>query len=294
MDQVQIFWDPKGIELDSLGKKTKSGDPADGDTPYIRMPIRMLGIDTPETKYGGSEKTVNNKLDELKDLFISGKFDAWIEPELKNHLLPKLGNNAGTLHINQGNQAKDHFKDLLETRLTKPNGKKRSLYIKAADEHFDKYGRLLAYISPSYTKEELSTLSSEKRKTFNLLLIESGWASTIMIYPNLPKNSDLRLAVSGAKNAFDQKIGAWGDVNLLTAYEYRMCLKLHKACKKAKASEGFFVQESSWVQRYSVDVTTLKIFDPQKYFKIPPYHRLFIWPGDVRKAVGELNLKASE
>ena len=59
MEQVQIFWDPNGIELEQLGKKTKSGDPADGDTPYVRMPIRMLGIDTPETNYQGGEATAN-------------------------------------------------------------------------------------------------------------------------------------------------------------------------------------------------------------------------------------------
>ncbi len=294
METVQIFWDPKGVELASLGKKTKSGDPADGDTPYIRMPIRMLGIDTPETSYGGSAQTVDNKLNELKDFLESGNFDAWIEPELKNHLLPRIGNNAGTLHVNQGNSAKEFFKNLLDQRLTKPNGRKRSLFIRAADQHFDHYGRLLAYISPSYTKQEIANLSLDERKTFNLLLVESGWASTIMIYPNLPKNADLRLAISGAKNAFERKLGAWGDDNILTAYEYRMCIKLYDACKNAKASEGYFIKESAWVQRYCVDVTNLKIYNPQKYHKIPVYNRLFIWSDDVRNAVGELNLKAAE
>lgn len=293
MADIPIFWDPQGIELNQLGKKSKSGDPADGDTPYVRMPIRMLGIDTPETSYQGGKTTANKKLNELKGMLDSSDFDAWIDPELKALLLPKL-TNAGTLHINQGLAAKQYFKDLMNQRLAKPNGSNRSLFVRSADEHFDHYGRLLAYVAPSYTKNELSTVTFDQRKTFNLLLLESGWASSILIYPNLPKNSDLRLARTGTKNAFENKLGAWADPKMLTAYEYRMCIKLHAQCKKAKASEGFFVNEGKWVQRYCVDMTTLKVYKPQRYHKVKPYDRLFIWGDDIRKAVGELNLQAAE
>ena len=293
MEKVQIFWDPTGIELDQLGKKTKSGDPADGDTPYVRMPIRMLGIDTPETSYLGGETTANNKLSELKALLETGNFDNWIDAELKAHILPRLV-NAGTRQITQGNQAKTVFKRLLEQRLTKPNGNKRSLFIMAADEHFDRFGRLLAYIAPSYTKTELASVGLEQRKTFNLLLLESGWASNIIIYPNLPKNSDLRLARTAVKNAVDNNLGAWADPLMLTAYEYRMCMKLYNACKKAKASNGFFIRESDWVQRYCIDMTTLRVYNPQQYLKVKPENRMFIWPFDIRNAVGELNLIAAE
>lgn len=293
MEKVQIFWDPSGIELDQLGKKTKSGDPADGDTPYVRMPIRMLGIDTPETSYLGGETTANNKLNELKVLLETGNFDNWIDPELKAHILPRLV-NAGTRQISQGQQAKDVFKQLLDQRLTKPNGNKRSLFVMAADEHFDRYGRLLAYIAPSFTTTELATVSLEQRKTFNLLLLESGWATSIIIYPNLPKNADLRLARTAVKNAVENNLGAWADPLMLTAYEYRMCMKLYNACKKAKASNGFFVRESDWIQRYCIDMTTLKVYNPQQYLKVKPENRLFIWPFDIRDAVGELNLIAAE
>lgn len=293
MEKVQIFWDPKGIELDRLGKKSKSGDPADGDTPYVRMPIRMLGIDTPETSYQGGEATGNNKLNELKALLETGNFDNWIEPAFKAHILPRLV-NAGTRQISQGQQAKAFFKNLLDTRLAKPNGTNRSLFVLAADEHFDHYGRLLAYIAPSFTTTELASVSFDQRKTFNLLLLESGWASNIIIYPNLPKNSDLRLARTAVKNAVENDLGAWADPLVLTAYEYRMCIKLYNACKKAKASNGFFVRESDWVQRYCIDMTTLKVYSPQQYLQVQPYNRLFIWGNDIRKAVGELNLIAAE
>ncbi|WP_343486081.1 thermonuclease family protein [Allomuricauda sp. d1] len=293
MEQVQIFWDPNGIELEQLGKKTKSGDPADGDTPFVRMPIRMLGIDTPETNYQGGEATANAKFAQLKTELETGNFDNWIDPELKALLLPKL-TNAGTLQITQGNQAKEVFKQLLDDRLARPSGTNRQLFIHSADEHFDSFGRLLAYIAPSYTKTELATVSLEQRKTFNLLMLESGWASNIIIYPNLPKNSDLRLAREAVKNAVENNLGAWADPSMLTGYEYRMCLKLLSAIKKAKPSNGFFIRESSWVQRFCIDMTTLKVYNPQKYHLVKPYNRLFIWPMDIRNAVGELNLIAAE
>ncbi|MEO0900957.1 MAG: thermonuclease family protein, partial [Bacteroidota bacterium] len=257
MENVQIFWDPNGIELEQLGKKTKSGDPADGDTPFVRMPIRMLGIDTPETSYQGGEATANTKFAELKTLLESGNYDNWIDAELKALLLPKL-TNAGTLQINQGQQAKTIFKQLLDQRLKKPNGTNRSLFIRAADDHFDSFGRLLAYIAPSYTKSELASITADDRKTFNLLMLESGWAASIIIYPNLPKNSDLRMARAGVKNAMENNLGAWADPKMLTGYEYRMCLKLDSFTKKPSLALAFFKAECSLRHiRYSYPVSIL-------------------------------------
>ena len=79
----------------------------------------------------------------------------------------------------------------------------------------------------------------------------------------------------------------------LLGMSIELCIKLHKACKDAKASQGFFIKEKDWVQRYCIDVTNLKIYNPQEYIKVKPFNRLFIWPKDVRDAVGELNLKAA-
>jgi len=46
-EPTQILWTPAGKNLPSLGAKSLV-DVSDGDTPNIRMPIRMLSIDTPE------------------------------------------------------------------------------------------------------------------------------------------------------------------------------------------------------------------------------------------------------
>jgi hypothetical protein len=45
---VKIFWQPHSFNLDQIGQK-RLVDISDGDTPNIRMNVRMLSIDTPET-----------------------------------------------------------------------------------------------------------------------------------------------------------------------------------------------------------------------------------------------------
>lgn len=292
MEEVKIFWDPLGDQLDSLGNKKNSGTPADGDTPYIRTPIRMLGIDTPETNYPtiGSPANSDDKLLELAELLQTGKYN--VDQGLVDFLLPKLiTGTAGTLQKEQGEKAKKVFKELLDEKLTKPNGTKRSLFVYSADEPFDHYGRLLAYLSPKYTDKEKNEDQFKNRETFNYLMIANGWASSIMIYPNLPKNSDLRKTRIAGKKAVEEGLGAWADDKMLTGYEWRMCIKLYKAIKKLKG-ENTHVKESNWTTRFCMDMTTLQVYYPQEYYKVQPYNRIFIWGEDIRDAVAKLNLRS--
>jgi len=46
VDPVEILWTPAGQNLPSLGSKALLDVPA-GATPNIRMPVRMLPVDTP-------------------------------------------------------------------------------------------------------------------------------------------------------------------------------------------------------------------------------------------------------
>lgn len=290
---VQIFYDPEGFELDSIGKKTKSGDPADGDTPYVRLPVRMLGIDTPETNYPGvgSPAKSDDRLKELADWIQQGH--APITDDLAAHLHPRLDTGtAGTLQKNHGDQAKAAFKTALDTRMTRPTGTTRPFFINLADEKFDHYGRMLAYVAPSFSSQEFQNTTPHDRRSFNLQMIELGWAATLLIYPSLPKYSDLVLTYDAAKSAIENGRGAWADANtVLTGYEWRMCIKLHKATKRLVAGENLKSWErEGWVQRYCFDLTTRQVFDPQDYIKVPPEARGFIFPNDMRRAVGDLNL----
>ena len=295
MSGVKIFWDPMGFELESMGKK-KYLRSTDGDTPYISMPIRMLSIDTPEVHYPGNQKPSgwDDRLSQLADWIQNGK--APISNDLGGKLSAKLiSGTAGTLQETQGKTATLTFQQILEDKLTKPNGSKRKVFLRAADEAFDSYGRLLAYMSPCYTAKERASKTQLDRATFNLQMIHSGWAATFPIYPSIPRHNDLVLLQEAAKEAYDNKWGAWADPNMLTGYEYRMCIKLYKVTDKIISGKRVYENErNNWVTRFCADMTTREIYYPQNYYKVPPYNRIFIWPKDAAEAISTLNLLPSE
>ena len=294
MAQVKIFWDPTSLTVDSLGKK-RFLRATDGDTPYISVSIRMLSIDTPEVHYPGNQKPSKQdaNLAQLATWIQEGK--APIQRSLGDYLYPKLATGkAGTLQEEQGEQATDAFRKLLDDKLTRPRGQKRRLFIRAADEHFDQYGRLLAYLAPNYTAKERESMSRKERATFNLLMVESGWAASFAIYPSVPSYPDLVLLQKAAKDAIDKKRGIWADPMTLAGYEFRMCVKLYQITKKLLSGEKLSGKAKyGWISRYCADMTTREVFYPQNYFKVKPYNRIFLWPDDVAEAVAKMNLLPS-
>ena len=77
----------------------------------------------------------------------------------------------------------------------------------------------------------------------------------------------------------------------LTGYEFRMCVKLYGITEKLVEGKTLSSRErSAWITRYCVDMTTREIFQPQDYYRVAPYNRIFIWPADVAEAVGTMNL----
>ncbi|NTV07080.1 MAG: thermonuclease family protein [Chlorobium limicola] len=294
MGKIGIFWDPKGFALDSLGSK-QFIRATDGDTPYVSMSIRMLSIDTPEVHYPGTTKP--SKQDkpfvELAEWMKQGK--APIHSNLSEYLCPRLETGkAGTIQENQGVKATEAFLALVEKKLKK--GKtQRSVYLHAAEKPFDQYGRLLAYMAPYYTPEELAKMSAVDRATFNLQMVLDGWAAPFPIYPSLPKHSDLLLLQEAGRNATESGKGIWEDPLMLTGYEFRMCVKLYEVTKKIVDGKKVNSEEKySWISRFCMDMTTREIFYPQDYFKVKPYNRIFIWPEDITEAVGRLNLVPGE
>ncbi|MBN1574066.1 MAG: thermonuclease family protein [Deltaproteobacteria bacterium] len=291
MSDVMIFWDPMGQQLDSVGT-TKYIRATDGDTPYVSTSIRLLSIETPEVHYPGNQRpsNQNGNLAQLAEWIKEGK--APIEKELGKFLLPKLETGkAGTLQEDQGEEASRKFTDMVEEKLKRPSGKPRSVFIMAADEHFDQYGRLLAYMAPSYSAEERETMTREERATFNLLMIKSGWAASMMIYPSLPRHVDLVMFYEAANKAYKGKAGCWSDKKSLTGYEFRMCVKLFNITKNiVEGSKMSTADRYAWISRYCVDMTTRKIYNPQDYIKVEPFKRIFVWPDDVSEAVGTMNL----
>jgi endonuclease YncB( thermonuclease family) len=292
---VKIFWDPQGFELDSLGNKEYLRA-TDGDTPCVSVSIRMLSIDTPEVHYPGTQKPSkqDEKFKQLAEWIQQGK--APLSDGLAQHLHPKLATGqAGTLQETQGDKATEQFNQLVKEKLTRPNGRKRRVFLRAANEHFDQYGRLLAYMAPLFDKEELATMDRKDRATFNLLMVESGWAAPFPIYPSIPGYPDLVLLQEAGKSAFENRKGAWADPLSLTGYEFRMCVRLHDITEKlVKGQKVSGAARESWIERYCVDMTTKEIFFPKDYYKVKPYNRIFIWQKDVSEAVGKMNLVPAE
>lgn len=290
MANVKLNWNPKGFELSSIGEK-KFDRITDGDTPFISMSIRMLSIDAPEVHYNGDPANHNPLMTNLANWIKGGK--APVDPGLAKYLYPKLASGtAGTLQKKQGDDATVAFNNLLTTKLTRSTGKKRNLFLRVASQQpFDQYGRLLAYIAPSYSEKEIKTMTRHDRATFNLLLVESGWAASFPIYPDLPKQEDLVLLHDGAEKALKHKYGIWSSPNTLAGYEYRMCCKLWKVTSQLETGKTLSAKtKSGWIERYCVDMTTLKLYNPQDYYKVEPFNRVFIWPKDVKAATSKLNL----
>ena len=292
LEKTQILWRPAGVNLPSLGSKSLI-DVSDGDTPNIRMPIRMLFIDTPEitARSDARAATIDSNFTTLAEWVRAGIVP--ISKRFADYILPKLASgNAGTLQFTQGKQASKFHKDIIEERLSKPNSdNKRSLFVRVAEPPFDGYGRLLAYVSPSYTRTERQNMPRHERATFNLNLVESGWAAPFILFPNIPGELDLPLFLEAAVQAKEQKKGQYQDALSLPGYEYRMCEKLYTLTKKIVEGESVSPrQRLSWRSRYCADMRSREIFDPESYFEIPEPYRLWIWPDDIQRAVGMLNL----
>lgn len=294
MAKPAIFWDPTGIELDSIGSKSYLRS-TDGDTPYVSMSIRMLSIDTPETHYPGnsSPSRSDEKLSELADWIREGA--APIDEELAAFLHPKLETGtAGTLHGEQGKEAHEYFEKLVDERLTKANGRRRRVYLKTGDEPFDRYGRLLAYMVPDYTREERDSMEPLEKASFNLLMVAGGWAASLIIFPSLPSYPNLSLFKEEGQKAVDLQKGVWANPLSLSGYEFRMCVKLHRVTQELKRGKKLSSSERvAWIDRYCVDMESRVVYPPQHYFKVKPYDRIFTWSTDAGEAASRMNLTPS-
>lgn len=294
MDVVQVLWSPAGVTMPSLGARALI-DVTDGDTPNVRMPIRMLSVDTPEVTARSvtRARAIDQEFAQLAEWIKQGL--APISGPLADFLLPKLvTEQAGSLQFQQGKDASAFATQNAEARLTRPNGTRRNLFIRIAEPPFDDNGRLLAYVAPDYSETERRSLTRKERATFNLDMVSSGWAAPFVIYPAVPGELDLPLLLEAAAEAMSASGGIWSVPETLLAYEYRAVEKLFRITRKIV--EGAEVRGSdrfSWRSRYCADMRTRVLHGPEDYFDIAPLYRLWIWPADVSEAVSRLNLVPS-
>ena len=274
---IQIEYTPEIVKRGT----TRHDRVEDGDTVFVTEGIRMLGIDTPEIHFPGNSKPSNS--DGILNK-LSGRLKAaGANDGLADYLKNRLKKDAGTRQLKQGKDATDALEADVKKRLAKFSEKTgkpirdRDVYIQIAEDVFDHYGRILAYVAPSYSKAERKKIAASKRPTFNLQMLKLGWASTIIIYPNVPKLADLELVQKAVKDARKKKKGAWKDPNILLGYEFRACVRLAKG-------------DDNWITRYCVDMTNRHIHRPQDYYRVDPENRIFVQPRDLLDAMQELDL----
>jgi endonuclease YncB( thermonuclease family) len=262
---------------------------SDGDTPAVEQPIRMVSCDTPEKSgYAGKPETAQRTLNTCRTR-LEGSFYRQLPRALRDHLLEHLDDDAAERHIEAGNIATGILDGLMDVRLTRADGKKRRLAVIATGEVVDRYGRLLAYIAPYFgggPGDPLPARGAPERRTFNLDMIENGWAAFFPIYPSLPRDPDLNMALQAAHDAWFDRRGMWAAFGswVLLAYEYRACVKLARA---RTAAEGMAVA----FQRHCVDIRDRRLLGRFDYHTIEPCYRLWVWPDDLARARADLRLR---
>ena len=293
IEPIQVFWAPEGTTMPSLGTRPLV-DVTDGDTPNLRMPVRMLSVDTPEVTARSAERAaqIDEEFAQLAEWIHKGL--APISTELGEFLKPRLDSGqAGSLHFSQGQAASAFAKENIARRLARPGGQPRGMFIRVADSPFDANHRLLAYLAPDYTEKERREIPKRLRPTFNLDLVTAGWAAPFVIYPDIPSADDLALLIEAASGARADGLGIWANPQTLPAYEYRAMEKLFAITKKRVNGQPLTVDERSWRERYCVDLRNRVLHGPEDWFGVDPEYRLWLWPADLRDAVARLNLTPS-
>jgi len=221
---------------------------SDGDSFYVtgsfeNTLVRLTGIDAFEVR-GLS----------LYHLEKSG-FLKRLNKNLREYLEPKLTTESIRIHKNLGFQARDYFESILEEELV----------ITFEKEVFDRYERALVYLSVK-----------DGENTYNLKLVETGYALPYFIYPNAvsPRNEDEWNYDAMQKNrdiavkAKEGNLGIWKYIDdVLLPMELR------------------FLTRRELPAKYCANLENNYLYAPQQYFWVPVLNRLFFYPRDVLVAV---------
>jgi endonuclease YncB( thermonuclease family) len=271
----------------NVSPKKDIGGP-DGDTIKIEQPIRMVSCDTPEKeKPFGTAATAQPKLNIAKKRLQEGFFAA-LPKGLIKYLTQRITADAAKKHINAGKDASTHFEKVKDAALNKPNGTRRKVGVLPSGEVIDRNGRMLAYIM-TYLEKPLPPKGDPARKTYNLIMVEDGWASFFPIWPSLPTDpKDFEIIYAAAKKAWSNKKGMWKKygINLLLPYEYRLLMKLsikYDAAKHKNQNNFIKTMMDTAFQRLCVDLRTMKLVGKFDFYKVPPSHRFWIWETDWKK-----------
>jgi endonuclease YncB( thermonuclease family) len=263
MTTFSIHYLPEHLEV---GNKPIFRSATGGNTTSAELPIRMLGIDAPELQYASAVESKPGAYDRAMADFLTGKGKD-LDQGLRTYLEPRLESGACTRHLKVGKAAHEHYQAMLEKRLARVSKSRkpltpRRLFVMVADEIFDKDARLLAYLNASYTKEELKQIPASKRPTFNLQVLQEGYAASLLIFPNVPKPGDLEPVRKAVETARAKGRGLWQDELVLLGFEFRWIVDT-------------ILGKRSGPDRLCADLTTGALYQPQQYWRVLPENRLF-------------------
>jgi len=244
----------------------------------------MANIDTPEkADYAGFPDKSQPKIDRGLQRLQTNQYE--MAPDgLIDYFTAQVNSDSAAQHIEGGNRATHALQTLHDERLLREDLSFRQLGVFPQGEAIDFFGRILAYTAPWYSKKELQT--NPDRTTFNLNLLEQGWAAFFPFYPSLPKNSDFQMALDASIRAWDNRAGVWnmfGDTFLL-AYEFRMLIKLGQ---KAEDDEKVW---NSTFYRHCIDLRTMQDTGPFGFYDVPPPYRLWVKTDDMAQARLDLGI----
>lgn len=236
---------------------------SDGDTPEVKMGVRMVGIDTPELHFPGNSSP--EKSDPLLAKLPSTAQFKKLPKELREYLEPRL-EKGGEIQKKWALKAKEALERIVSEGLKREKGGRRKVFLACGKEVIDCYGRILAFAGPFMTKEEREEFGQPD--TFNLRMLKEGFAVSNIHFPNIPKEEDIKLAVDAVRNAKKKGLGFWKEKQkILLGYEFRALVRL------AKGEKGF---------RYKVgdlrEILAGKKVEYQKaeeYIFIPEEYRVF-------------------
>ena len=219
----------------------------DGDSSYVtgsfeNTLVRLLGIDAFEVR------GLN-----LYYLRKSGFLNR-LDYNLRKYLEPKLTKESIGIHKNLGFEARDFFESILE----------EDLVLSFEREVFDRYERPLVY------------LAAKDQDTYNLRLVQAGYALPYFIYPNAVSPAEegefiydtLEKMRDATVKAKENNLGIW-------EYIDRTLLPM----------ELRFLTRRELPVKYCADLENGLLYSPQYYFKMPIENRLFFYPKDVLAAL---------
>ena len=280
----------------------KDGQSAsDGDTLHVKQALRLVSCDTPESHYptAASVDAATKKLKVCEERLLNGDYDRYLPLELRAYLLKKLTPDAGKQQIEGAGKTHQAFETMLKKRLNE-RGIKRKLGLLPTGEVIDFYGRMLAYITPWFDskKEKIPGRTDRRRRTFNLQMVEEGWAASFSIYGSLPTHkADFDLLVKAARSAWKKKAGAWKlyGPDFLLGYEFRMCVKLGQPYKPKTGTSGAVTAKTlveAAFARHCVDISGAKWKDVgiHDFWRVEPPNRLWFWSVDEKEAPKALGL----